>query len=160
MKRYGNLWESVISFEALLRAAEQACKGKRFCPDVAAFHFNLEHELWALHEELATKTYTANQARLAVREAEDRAVLDVNVRFRKMTEMRAQLNVAKIAQESAREKLRVKTNQYQIQAALLSDVLHLRADRADADDRYQQALSAFWTAKADFEQATGEDVIQ
>jgi formylglycine-generating enzyme required for sulfatase activity len=37
MKRYGNLWEKVISFEALLRAAEQACKGKRFRPDVAAF---------------------------------------------------------------------------------------------------------------------------
>jgi outer membrane protein TolC len=109
--------------------------------------------------ELASKTYTANQARLAVRDAEDRAVLDVNARFRKLTEMRAQLNVAKTAQESAREKLRVRTNQYQVQAALLSDVLHLRADRADADDRYQQALSAFWTAKADFEQAVGEDLI-
>ena len=109
--------------------------------------------------ELASKSYTANQARLAVRDAEDRAVLDVNSRFRKLNEMRAQLSVAKAAQDSAREKLRVKTNQYQIQAALLSDVLHLRADRADADDRYQQALSAFWTAKADFEHAVGEDVI-
>src|SRR5262249_28461 len=57
MKRHGNLWENVIRFEALLCAAEQACKGKRFRPDVASFHFNLEHELWALHEELSTKTY-------------------------------------------------------------------------------------------------------
>jgi RNA-directed DNA polymerase len=57
MKRHGNLWEKVIRFEALLRAAEQACKGKRFRLDVAAFHFNLEHELWTLHEELSTKTY-------------------------------------------------------------------------------------------------------
>src|SRR5262245_19245359 len=57
MKRPGDLWEDVLSFEALLRAAEQACKGKRFRPDVAAFHFNLEHELWTLHEELSTKTY-------------------------------------------------------------------------------------------------------
>jgi hypothetical protein len=24
---------------------------------VAEFHFNLEHELWTLHEELSTKTY-------------------------------------------------------------------------------------------------------
>jgi hypothetical protein len=30
---------------------------------------------------------------------------------------------------------------------------------ASADDSYQQALLAFWTAKADFEQAIGEDVI-
>jgi retron-type reverse transcriptase len=57
MKRHGNLWPQVIRFEALLRAAEQACKGKRFRPSVAAFHFNLEHELGALHEELSTKTY-------------------------------------------------------------------------------------------------------
>src|SRR5262249_8261152 len=57
MKRHGNLWENVISFEALLRAAVQACKGKRYRPNVASFHFNLEHELSALHEELSTKTY-------------------------------------------------------------------------------------------------------
>jgi RNA-directed DNA polymerase len=36
MKRHGNLWEQVISFEALLRAAEQARKGKRFRPAVAS----------------------------------------------------------------------------------------------------------------------------
>jgi RNA-directed DNA polymerase len=57
MKRHGNLWENVVSFEGLLRAAEQACKGKRFRPAVAAFHFNLERELWTLHEELSSKTY-------------------------------------------------------------------------------------------------------
>jgi retron-type reverse transcriptase len=57
MKRHGHLWENVISFEALLRAAGQAGKGKRFRPDVAAFHFNLERELWALHEQLSMRTY-------------------------------------------------------------------------------------------------------
>src|SRR5262249_6710036 len=36
MKRHGNLWENVISFEALLRAAVQARKGKRYRPNVAA----------------------------------------------------------------------------------------------------------------------------
>jgi RNA-directed DNA polymerase len=57
MKRYGNLWQDVISFEALLHAAEEARRGKRFRPAVASFHFNLEHELWKLHEELSTKKY-------------------------------------------------------------------------------------------------------
>jgi hypothetical protein len=57
MKRFGNLWHRVIAFENLLHAAEKACKGKRFRPPVARFHFDLEHELWALHEELAAKTY-------------------------------------------------------------------------------------------------------
>jgi RNA-directed DNA polymerase len=57
MKRHGNLWDNVIRFEALLRAAEKACKGKRFRPAVAAFHFDQERALWKLHEELSTKTY-------------------------------------------------------------------------------------------------------
>ena len=57
MKRHGHLWEQVVSFEALLHAAEQARKGKRFRPAVAAFHFDQERALLKLHEELTTKTY-------------------------------------------------------------------------------------------------------
>jgi hypothetical protein len=43
---------------------------------------------------------------------------------------------------------------------MLNDVLQLRSELAGSDDRYQQALLAFWTAKADFELAIGEDVIR
>lgn len=57
MKRHGNLWPQLISFENLLQAAQKACRGKRFRPLVARFHFDLEHELWRLHEELSSKTY-------------------------------------------------------------------------------------------------------
>jgi retron-type reverse transcriptase len=57
MKRHGHLWEQVIRFEALLRAADKARKGKRFRPAVASFHFDQERELWKLHKELSTKTY-------------------------------------------------------------------------------------------------------
>jgi retron-type reverse transcriptase len=57
MKRNSGLWEQVISFEALLCAAEKARKGKRFRPAVAAFHFDQERALWKLHEELSSKTY-------------------------------------------------------------------------------------------------------
>jgi hypothetical protein len=57
MKRAGHLWDRLISFENLLRAAAAACKGKRFRPDVARFHFGLERELWQLHAELAAKSY-------------------------------------------------------------------------------------------------------
>ncbi len=109
--------------------------------------------------ELAAKTHTVSQARLAVRDTEDRIIVDVNTRFRTLSEKRALLNVARMAQVTSREKLRVKTNQYQVQAALLPDVLQLRAEQASSDDQYQQALLAFWTAKADFENAIGEEVI-
>jgi outer membrane protein len=109
--------------------------------------------------ELAAKDRTVQQARLAVRDAEDRAAIDISTRYRKLAETRALLNVAQMAQDSAREKLRVKTNQFQIQAALLADVLQQKVALADSTDRYQQALLAYWTAKADFDQAVGEDVI-
>ncbi len=63
MKRHGNLWPQVISFERLLHAAEEARKGKRFRPAVAAFHFDQERALWKLHEELAAKTYRPGEYR-------------------------------------------------------------------------------------------------
>ncbi len=34
MKRHGNVWQQVVSFEALLRAADDARKGNRFRPGV------------------------------------------------------------------------------------------------------------------------------
>jgi outer membrane protein len=110
--------------------------------------------------ELAGKQHTLDQARLAVRDAEDRAVIDINTRYRKLDEARAALTVAGLAQGAVREKLRVKVNQFQLQAAMLADVLTLRADLAGIDDQYQQALLAFWTAKADFEHAVGEEGIR
>jgi outer membrane protein len=106
---------------------------------------------------LAAKSRTLEQARLAVKDLEDRTALEINARYRAMVEKRALLKVAQLAQSTAREKLRVKTNQFQVQAVLLPDVLQSRADLADADDQYQQALLGFWTAKADYDLATGEE---
>ena len=56
-QRVGHLWDELISFDNLLRAATKACRSKRFRPSVASFHLDLERQLWRLHEELATKTY-------------------------------------------------------------------------------------------------------
>jgi len=108
--------------------------------------------------ELAAKTHSVAQARLGVRDAEDRTLLEINSRFRTLAEKRALLNVARMAQSVSREKLRVKTNQFELQAVLLPDVLQVRAEAATADDRYQQALLGFWSAKADYDLAIGEDV--
>ena len=110
--------------------------------------------------ELAAKTRVVQQARLGVRQTEDKTVLEINSRYRALAEKRALLAVARMAQCANREKLRVKTNQFHVQAALLPDVLQIRAELADADDGYQQALLGFWTAKADYELAIGEEVLQ
>src|SRR5580658_9599110 len=57
MKRTGNLWPSITSFENLVAAARVAAAGKRRRPDVAAFNLNLEGELLQLRRELVDGTY-------------------------------------------------------------------------------------------------------
>jgi retron-type reverse transcriptase len=57
MKRYGNLWSSIIDFENILIAAKKAQRGKRFRENILAFNHNLESELFQLQTELESKTY-------------------------------------------------------------------------------------------------------
>lgn len=57
MKRYGNLYESITTFPALLKAAHKARKGKRFKASTARFEFQLERELIRLERELKNQSY-------------------------------------------------------------------------------------------------------
>ncbi len=106
--------------------------------------------------ETAEKRKTAEQAQEGLREAEASILREVSDKYRKLQEARSLLRVSQLYQESAREKLRVATNKYALEAALYKDVLQSQAGLAEARDRYQQALLAFWTARADFEKAIGE----
>src|SRR5215471_7325748 len=107
--------------------------------------------------ELDEKSKSIEQAKAALTEAESAVLIDVNSAHRKLQESRAQLRIAALQQETARENLRVSTNRYRLQAALLSDVLQQQTALADANQQYNQAALSFWTAKADFEKAIGED---
>jgi outer membrane protein len=99
----------------------------------------------------------SKQAVLTVQDAEQQVLLDVNQKFRKLTETRALLDTQAAVQETEREKLRVMTNQYRQKSALLADLLQQQSLVAQADNQYQQALAGFWTAKADFDHAVGRD---
>jgi retron-type reverse transcriptase len=57
MKRHGNLWNKIISFENLCHAARNAKRGKRYQENVLAFNYNLEDELFKLRDELEEKSY-------------------------------------------------------------------------------------------------------
>ena len=57
MKRYGRLWERVIAWDNLVRAARKARRGKRGRPEVQRFEFDLERELLLLQAELRTGEY-------------------------------------------------------------------------------------------------------
>jgi outer membrane protein TolC len=107
--------------------------------------------------QLAEKDKVIKQAKNGLHEAESLVLIDVGDKFRKLQQTRQALVVAQLGQETAREALRVNTNRYKLTAALLSDVLQSQAALAEANRQYQQALLGYWTAKAQFEKAMGEE---
>jgi outer membrane protein len=107
--------------------------------------------------ELAAKGRTIEQATQGVQEAEAQVLVDANSKYRKLQEAEALLHVTQLSEEVAREKLRVTMEKYAQQAALVKDVLQGQVGLADANHQYQQALLSYWTARADFEKAIGED---
>jgi outer membrane protein TolC len=107
--------------------------------------------------EAAEKSKTVIQARNAAREAYNAVLIEVHSRLRKLQESAALLQVQQLAQETAAEKLRVAINKYAQQAVLLQDVLQAQAALTDANHQYRQGLLSFWTARAGFEKALGEE---
>lgn len=105
--------------------------------------------------ERTDKARVLEQARLAQQEAESAVTLDVNARHRKVIEASSALQVADLARQTASERLRVTTDRYRIEAALLKDVLEAQTAVARTIQEYQQALGAFWTARADLDEAIG-----
>lgn len=106
------------------------------------------------------KTYelrsTSKQAALTERDTQQQVLLDVNASYRKLAETRALLEATAASQEAERETLRIVLNRYKEKSALLTDVLQQQNSLAQTDTQYQQALSGFWTAKATFDRALGE----
>ena len=107
--------------------------------------------------QLAEKDKAVEQAKNELKETEDQVLIDVGDKSRKLQQSGQALRVARIAESSAKENLRVTTGRYKYQAVMLSDVLQSQASLAEATHDYQSALLAFWTAKAEFEKALGED---
>ena len=99
----------------------------------------------------------AQQATLAERDTEQQILLDVNSKFRALTEARMLLDTTSLAQQAQREALRETMNRYREKAALLSDALQQQGAMVQADSDYQNALAAFWKAKADFDRALGRE---
>jgi outer membrane protein TolC len=106
---------------------------------------------------IAQKVIAEHEAVLTEEDARDQVLLDVDSQFRKLHEARAQLAAAESARDAEQERLRNQTEAYAQQTILLSDLLQEQASLATAEDQYRQALLAFWTARADFERALGEE---
>jgi outer membrane protein len=109
------------------------------------------------HREIAEKRKTERQAVNTVADTAITLQLEVRSKLRTLQEKAALLRVHQLAQETTVEKLRTVMQKYTQQATLLQDVLQAQADLARANAEYRQGLAAFWTARADFEKALGED---
>lgn len=107
--------------------------------------------------QLAEKQKTIEQTNNSLREMENTIQIEVGEKFRELQQTRQALRVAQLQQETAQENMRVSINKYKAEVVLLSDVLQTQATMANANYKYQQALLAFWTAKAEYEKAIGAD---
>ncbi len=106
---------------------------------------------------MAAKTETVAQVKNTSLGTESKVLIDVNSKFRNLQASRGQLKASRAAQEAAREKLKETMDAFKNETALTKDVLQAQSNLAQADSEYQKALSGFWTDKADFEKATGEE---
>ena len=124
----------------------------------AGIQFSWEPYDWGRKKhELAEKDKTIEQASLTITETENQLLIEVGSRYRRLVETRKLLTVARAGQALATENVRVATNRLKEESALLKDVLQAQAALAEANNQYRQALLGFWSAKADFEKAIGEE---
>ena len=107
--------------------------------------------------ELAEKDMATTQAHNAVKDAERSVVIDVNEKFNKLRQARQYLAVVQLSRDAAAENVRVLANRYKAQMSLLKDVLQAQSQLEQANNQGRQALLNFWMAKAEFENAIGED---
>jgi outer membrane protein TolC len=106
--------------------------------------------------EREEKALVRSQAELAAGETEAMVRVDVRARFRAVQEAFDLVQVTTAAREAAREQLRVVTDRFRQQAALERELLEAQARLAQSDFDHQQALAGYWTARAEFERARGD----
>ena len=97
------------------------------------------------------------QTELSVEDTREQILLEVNSNFRHLREARAHLAVTEAIRDAETEKMRNQKEAYSQQAILLSDLLKQQASLEDAEGQYQQAVLAYWSARADFQKSLGEE---
>jgi outer membrane protein TolC len=107
--------------------------------------------------KLAGLRDASKQQSLTAEDAMDKVLFDVNRKYRALQEARLLVEAAEVAKQASAERLRVVTNQFKQQSALLADVLKQSANDSQQAANLSQALATFWNARADFDLALGND---
>lgn len=124
----------------------------------AGITMSYEPFTWGRREaQLREKRHAVEQAENALRDRKAAAEVEIAARMRKVEESAVQIAVRRLESEAARERLRVTKTRFQQQAARLDEMFNANATLATTAARQQEAISAYWTARADYEKAVGEE---
>jgi outer membrane protein TolC len=111
---------------------------------------------WGYKKHRIAELKAASQQRsITEQDVEQRVLLDVEDKFRKLDEARMLLDAQSDAREAEQVRLREVSDRYTQKSALLPDLLQQQSLVSQADAQYKQALAGFWTARAEFEKAIG-----
>lgn len=108
-------------------------------------------------QEYAAKRVKEEQAKVAVSGTQRGILLEVRNAWRQLENTRRQLQLTGATDRAARQKLKEAQEQFNSEAVLSKVVFSAQSELASADSRQQQALAAFWQAKADLKRAIGEE---
>ncbi len=108
-------------------------------------------------DEYAAKQIKEQQAKVSVGATERAILIEVRSAWRLLEQTRRALQLSDAAERTARQKLKEVQEQFKRQAVLSSNLFSAQSDLASADSRQQQALAAFWQARADLKKAIGEE---
>jgi outer membrane protein TolC len=97
------------------------------------------------------------QAKVGVTATERAVLLEVRNACRQLENTRRQLALRDANERAARQKLKEVQQQVNREAALSRDLFETQSDLAFADSQQQQAITAFWKARADLKKAIGEE---
>jgi len=125
---------------------------------VAGFALTWEPFDWGRkHNRVREESNTLAQSHNGAQETESQIGVEVGQKYRKWKEAALLLKAARTGHEAAAEDLRVTSNKYKEQAALIKDLLQAQARSAETSFQYQQALSSYWSSLADLRRAMGEE---
>ena len=131
-----------------------------FPSNVGTVGMSLRWEPWdwgRKRHEYDEKRTKEQQAQVGVGATERAVLLEVRNARRQLESTRRQLTLSDASERAARQKLKEIQEQVNREAALGRDLFHAQSDLASADSQQQQALTAFWKARADLKKAIGEE---
>jgi outer membrane protein len=120
--------------------------------------FNWEPFDWNRRKhEVNEKVMQVEQSKLSLDDTKAQVLINVDTQFRSLHEARLAVAVATAKKEASAEKLREATEKFRQKTVLLRDVLQQQAAVEGSNAEYNEAMAKFWTAKANFQKAIGEE---